>query len=548
MLRELHVTDLGVIADVDLSFHPGLNVLTGETGAGKTMITVALGLALGRRASGSLVREGARTARVQARFDATTAAEEEGWAEDGSLVLARAIDADGRSTARVGGQISTVSVLERLATGLVEVHGQHDSASLGSPAAQTGFLDRFAGPEHLVLLGEHAGVHRRLSAASRELDELVRTEREREREADVLAFQIGEIEAVEPRPGELAELEPEIVRLANAERLLELAGAGELALAGEGGAAEQISVAAGALQHVAELDPAAAALAERARSLREEAADLAREARGYREGLEADPARLELANARVAAVRGLLRKYGDSEEAVLEFLERARQTASALGGSGRRREELEEEVGALEAEAAAGARAIRAGRAAAAPALGAALEAELNDLGMSGASIEVSLVDVVPSASGTERAELVFSGGPRQRPMPLSRVASGGELSRAMLACRSVLVDADAVPTLVFDEVDSGIGGIAAAAVGRRLAMLARERQVLVVTHLPQIAALADRHLVVDKVDGVAGAREVDGAERVGELSRMLAGLKGSESAAAHAEELLAEAGRVKGS
>jgi DNA repair protein RecN (Recombination protein N) len=546
MLHELHVSDLGVIEDVDLAFHPGLNVLTGETGAGKTMITVALALAIGRRASSTFVRDGARTARVQARFDAPQIALDEGWAEEASIVLARAIDADGRSAARVGGQIAPVSVLERLAAELVEVHGQHESTSLRSAFAQTAFLDRFAGPGHLERLRSYTGAHARLLAARAELEELLRNDRDREREADVLAFQIGEIEAVGPRPGELAELGTEVARLANVERLLERTTEAERALSSDDGAAEAIASAAAALDDVALLDPSASALAERAATLREDATELARDVRDHLDALDADPARLDEANGRIAAVRGLLRKYGDSEEAVLAFLAEARERARAIGTVGERRAGLEGDVASLEAEAAERAVSVGAGRAEAGPRLASAIEAELHDLGMSGATVTVALIPTEPTATGTERAEFAFSGGPRQRRLPLAKVASGGELSRTMLACRSVLTDADAVPTLVFDEVDAGIGGAAAAAVGRRLAALARGRQILVVTHLPQIASFADRHIVVEKAGGTASAREVEGEDRVAELSRMLAGLAGSDAAAAHAEELLAEAGRLK--
>jgi DNA repair protein RecN (Recombination protein N) len=546
MLHELHVTDLGVIADVDLSFAPGLNVLTGETGAGKTMITVALSLALGRRASSALVRDGARTARVQARFDATPAADAEGWAEDGSLVLARAIETDGRSSARVGGQLTPVSILERVSADLVEVHGQNESAALRSAAAQTAFVDRFAGPEQLARVGAFADRFAALRRARTELDELDRTERDREREADVLAFQVGEIEAAAPRPGELDVLQAEAARLANVERLLERTAEAERALSSDRGAADAVSTAASALGDVAALDAAAGPLADRAASLREDITEFARDVRAHLETLDADPDRLDETHARIAVLRALLRKYGDSEAAVLAFLAEARDRAAAIGGAGEHRVALERAVAELGAEVAERAAAIGAARAEAAPRLGAAIERELKELGMAGASVSIVLEPTEPTAAGDERAEFVFAGGPRQRPLPLAKVASGGELSRTMLACRTVLVDADAVPTLVFDEVDAGIGGAAAAAVGRRLAALARERQVLVVTHLPQIASFADRHLVVEKSGGTAIVREVDGTERVGELSRMLAGLPGSDAAAAHAEELLAEAGRLK--
>ncbi len=548
MLRELHVTDLGVIADVDLVLAPGLNVLTGETGAGKTMVTVALGLVLGRRASSALVRDGAKAARVQASFDDTESARREGWAEDGSIVLARIVEADGRSTARVGGQIAPVSVLERLGLELVEMHGQHGSTLMRSSAAQTAFLDRFAGAEHLRRVEEHATAHARLGDVQRAVDELLRTERDRERERDVLAFQIADVERIGPRLGELEQIETEALRLANVDRLLERTSAAEAALSTDGGASDSLAIAAAALEDVVAVDASIDSAAARARALREDVADLARELRDVREAVEADPERLEEVNARIAEIRGLFRKYGDGEAAVLEFLAAARQRAASLLMSDERRSSLELELTGLRGDVTALGGAISSARAETAPRLAAAVEGELRQLGMTGASIAIEVVPTDRTPAGTGRAEFVFSAGARQRPLPLSKVASGGELSRTMLAFRTVLADADAVPTLVFDEVDAGIGGVAAAAVGRRLARLARARQVLVVTHLPQIASFADRHLVVRKGDGIATFSEVDGRERVAELSRMLAGQPESEAAAAHAEELLAEAGRVKGS
>jgi DNA repair protein RecN (Recombination protein N) len=548
MLHELHITDLGVIADVDLGFDPGLNVLTGETGAGKTMVVVALGLALGRRGSGALVRQGAAVARVQGRFDATAAARREGWDDDGSVVLARAVDADGRSTARVGGQLTPVSVLERLGTELVEMHGQHGSTLLRSSAEQTAFLDRFAGTEHLQRLDEHVRAFTRLAESERALDELDRSDRDREREADVLAFQIAEIEAVSPRAGEMAQLEAEALRLTNVQRLLERTSAAETALSRDDGAAEATAGATAALEDVADVDASVAALAERARALREEVAQLARDVRDHRESLETDPVRLEETNARIAAIRALFRKYGDGEEAVEEFLSAARERSESLATSVERRAALEREVDSLGSAVEELGRVVSAGRAGVAPRLASAIADELRALGMPGAVLAIELIPGERTASGIERAEFAFAGGPGQRPLPLAKVASGGELSRVMLACRTVLVDADAVATLVFDEVDAGIGGAAGAAVGQRLAALARHRQILVVTHLPQIASFADRHLVVEKTRGTATVTEVDGRERIAELSRMLAGLRDSEAAAAHAEELLAEAVRVKGS
>jgi DNA repair protein RecN (Recombination protein N) len=543
VLHELHIRGLGVIERLELELHPGLNVLTGETGAGKTMITVGLQLALGRRAAASLVRPGAPAAEVELRADAPPVAVREGWAEDGEVICARRIAADGRGSARIGGRLVPLSVLARIGEELAELHGQHQGLRLLSPVAQTAFLDRFAGAEHLSSLRAYGRAHERVGILERELEELERGGRERERELDLLAYQIREIEAAAPRPGERSELEAEAARLEHVERLLELAAAAAHALGEEGSAADALGSAAGALRRAGELDPAAAALAERAGDLAEGAVDLLREVRRYAEALAADPARLEEVRARLALLGELERKYGADEAEVLAYLERARARARELAGSDARTEELRRALDAARGEARALALRLTEGRRRAAPELARALEAELRELGMAGARVEVRLLPhPEPTATGAERAELGFAGGPGQPLLPLARVASGGELSRTMLACRSALVDLDDVPTLVFDEVDQGIGGEAALAVGRRLARLAERRQVIVVTHLPQIAAFADRHVLVEKRDGTASVRVLDDAERVGELSRMLAGMPGSRGAAAHAEELLAAA------
>ncbi|MCI0635720.1 MAG: DNA repair protein RecN [Actinobacteria bacterium] len=547
MLRELHISGLGVIDDLDLELHPGLNVLTGETGTGKTMVTVGLQLALGRRGSASMVRAGASAARVQARFDAPQEAMEAGWAEDGEVVLARSVSADGRSTARIGGQLTPVSALAGLSAQLVEIHGQHEGQRLLTPAAQTLFVDRFAGADHLGAVARLREEHEMLRAGGSALAELESRERDREREMDLLAYQVREIETTAPLPDESAGLRREEARLAHAERLLERASAAEQALGADGGGSDELRAASGELRSAGELDPDAADLAARAADLAATAVELAREVREYRERLELDPARLEEVRERIAALAALQRKYGEGEGEVLAFLERARIALAGLAGAGEERDRLEREVERRSERAAALAVAVSDGRAWAARGLGSALEDELRELGMAGASIEATLVpNATVTSGGAERVELVFSGGPGQPALPLAKVASGGELSRTMLACRSVLVDLDEVPTLIFDEVDAGIGGEAGVSVGRRLARLAARRQVVVVTHLPQIASFADRHVRVRKVGGTAAADVLDDSARVEELSRMLAGLPDSDAAAAHAEELLVEAGRAK--
>ncbi|HXF72744.1 MAG TPA: DNA repair protein RecN, partial [Actinomycetota bacterium] len=547
MLRELHIAGLGVLEDVDLELDPGLNVLTGETGAGKTMVTVGLALATGARASGSLVREGAGRARVEARFDAPPVPEALGWAEDGELVLARTIGADGKGSARVCGQIATVSTLARLGALLVEVHGQNQAQRLLAPGVQRAFLDRFAGDPHASTVAAYAEAHRRLVSVRARLAELAERSRERERELDLLAYQVREIEAARLREGELEELAVEESRLGQVERLLEATARAWAELGEEGAAADLLRSAAAGLREAAEADPGLGDLAGRAAGVAAEVVELVRDLRAYREGLQVDPARLAAVRERIAAIRALERKYGEGEAGILAYLERARSRMEELAGADDERRELGDELARLQGEAGRLAALVSAGRREAAPRLERALAAELRELGMEGAAVEVALVPLdEPGPGGAERVELRFSGGPGQPSLPLAKVASGGELSRTMLACRTVLADLDAVPTLVFDEVDAGIGGRAGFAVGRRLAALARARQVLVVTHLPQIAAFADRQIRISKRAGAATAEVLEGGERVAELSRMLAGLPGSDRAALHAEELLEEAARAK--
>ncbi|MDP9298225.1 MAG: DNA repair protein RecN [Actinomycetota bacterium] len=548
MLRELHISGLGVIDDLDLELDPGLNVLTGETGAGKTMITVGLSLALGARAAATVVRPGTAAARVQARFDVPDAEHDAAeWAEDGELVLARTVSADGRGSARIGGQLATASALTRVGTVLVELHGQHQAQRLLSTTAQTEFLDRFAGDDHLEALRSYRDSFHRLRIARAAHEELSTASRERERELDLLGYQVREIESVAPRVGETDELVGEEARLSHVERLLETARRAEEALAGEDGGGDALGSAAASLGEAAGLDSAAGGLADHASSIAAETAELARDIRIYRERLSVDPGRLQEMRERIGALRDLQRKYGETDRDVMSYLAAASERLAALTGADDRLEALAAEVAELQTLATDRAGAVTAGRSAAAPTLAGAIAGELDELGMPGARIQVGLEPAPElTAAGAERAELRFAAVPGHEPLPLAKTASGGELSRTMLACRSVLADLDEIPTLVFDEVDAGIGGQAGLAVGRRLARLALGRQVLVVTHLPQIACFADRHVRVRKHAGTASIHVLDDAGRVRELSRMLAGLEKSESAVSHAEELLTEAARTK--
>jgi DNA repair protein RecN (Recombination protein N) len=554
VLRELHISGLGIIDDLDLQLTPGLTVLTGETGAGKTMLTVGLSLAAGARASAQLVGVDATAARVQARFDApprlfseADADARQGWVEDGEVILSRSIGSDGKSSARIGGQLTTASALADLGAELIEIHGQHGSLRLLEAGTQTGFLDRSAGPDHFRTLQTYTDTYKLLETRRRSLHELEDDVRDREREIHLLRYQVNEIRAVDPHPGETDALRAEEARLAHGERLLELSSAGEAILAGEGGAGEGLASAARGIAAMADLDASSAPLSERAAAMAAEASELGRDLRAYRESLAFDPARVEKLRARIAELKGLHRKYGAGDDEVLGFLGLASTRLEELSGADERLDGLREEVARLGSEAASLAEAVSSGRAAASAALADALTAELADLGMAGASIRVSLDELERiGSSGAERVELLLCAGPGQPWLPLAKAASGGELSRVMLACRSVLSDLDEVPTLVFDEVDAGIGGAAGLAVGRRLSRLSVDRQVVVVTHLPQIACFADLHVRVRKRDGVATLEVLDDLERVTELSRMLAGLETSEHGGSHAEELLAEAARSR--
>jgi len=572
MLAELRIRDLGVIDDARLEVSAGLNVLTGETGAGKTMVVDALALLLGGRADPGAVRAGRPAALVEGRLQtgddaqvaaalATAGVDD----EEGEVVVARQVLVEGRSRAQLQGRMATVAAVADVVRPLVEVHGQHEFQDLLRPGVQRDLLDRYAGEAVLGPRAAFAAGWRRLRAVTRELDELVARARERDREIDLLRHQLEEIEAAQVRVGEEAELAAEAERLANAEALQQSAALAHQLLEDDedAGAATALGAAARAVHGPGAHDRALGELAERAQSLAAEVGDLASSLRAYAEGVLVDPGRLEEVNVRMALLRDLERKYGDDEEAVLAFAGKAAARLAELEGGTLRSEALEAEAAELRRDLAVTGAALTAARQQAAARLGEALRAELADLAMPSARVEVAVeqdpdddgleVDgrcLAATEDGLDRVDVRLAAHPGAPLRPLGRAASGGELSRVMLALRVVLAGVDRTPTLVFDEVDAGVGGRTAAAVGRRLAQLARRHQVLVVTHLPQIAAHADRHFTVEKhsAEGTTSTdvRLLDDAGRVGELSRMLAGMEGSGLAQAHAEELLAAATDAK--
>ncbi|MFG3499433.1 DNA repair protein RecN [Streptomyces sp. NPDC047928] len=575
VLEEMRIRSLGVIDDAVVELSPGFTAVTGETGAGKTMVVTSLGLLLGGRADPALVRIGAGSAVVEGRVsvpaDATAAlrAREAGAElDDGALLISRTVSAEGRSRAHLGGRSVPVGMLAELADELVAVHGQTDQQGLLKPARQRAALDRYAGEAVAVPLAAYTEAYRRLRAVSVQLDELTTRARERAQEADLLRFGLGEIEAVEPRAGEDVELAAEAERLGHAEALASAAALAHGALAGNPedpevvDATTLVSGAGRALEAVRAHDPALAALADRIGEISILLSDVAGELAGYADNLDADPRRLAAVEERRAALTGLTRKYGEDVAAVLAWAQEGAARLTELEGDDDRIGELTAERDALRGELSVLAQTLTDARTEAAARFADAVTAELASLAMpharvsfairqteavdAASGVEVGGRSVVYGPAGADEVELLLAPHPGAPPRPIAKGASGGELSRVMLAVEVVFAGTDPVPTYLFDEVDAGVGGKAAVEIGRRLAKLAKSAQVVVVTHLPQVAAFADRQLLVEKTDDGSvtrsGVTVLEGEERVRELSRMLAGQEDSETARAHAEELLATA------
>jgi DNA repair protein RecN (Recombination protein N) len=576
VLEEIRIRGLGVIDDAVLELAPGLTVLTGETGAGKTMVVTGLGLLFGGRSDSGVVRAGVDRALVEGRLqvaadDPATERALEAGAEldDGVLLLARSVTGEGRSRAYVGGRAVPASLLAELAETNLAVHGQSDQSRLLRPTHQRDALDRYAGAPVAKPLAAYTEAFVELRAVDDELGELTTRSRERAQEADLLHFGLEEIAALDPQPGEEAALAAEEDRLANADTLRTAAAGAHDALLGAGDgpegtdAAALVAAAQSTLVTAGAHDEALAALASRVGEIGYLLTDVAGDLASYAAGIDVDPARLVAVGDRRGGLTRLIRKYGDVAGTVVEVLawsQRAAERVTTLDTDDDRISALAERRVALVATLTATATAVSVARSKAAKQFAAAVSSELPALAMPDAHllVEVAQRDVVESATaallvdgrrlafaahGIDDIEMLLCPHVGAPPRALQRGASGGELSRVMLAVEVVLAGADPVPTLVFDEVDAGVGGRAAVEVGSRLAALARTAQVLVVTHLPQVAAFADQHLVVRKSsDGAvtrSGVATLDEAGRLLELSRMLAGLEASDAAQAHAQELL---------
>jgi DNA repair protein RecN (Recombination protein N) len=560
VLRELRIENLLLIERAELRLGEGLNAITGETGAGKTVLAHSLDLLMGGKARAQIVRPGASEAWVEGVFDLPAGLlDEPDFAElaerlpEGAeeVVLGRRVSAGGRTSAFVAGRAATAADLRLLGGRLLAFFGQHEHRRLTIASAQLEILDGFAGPEHLELRQDYRDVHRECGRLAAELAELREREGSRERDLDLYRYELSEIEAVAPVPEEQAEIAAERERLRHAEGLREAATIAHAGLAGAdedgGGAAAALAQAEASLHGAAGLDPGLDRIAERVAALSVELGDVASELRDYAEGVESDPGALLAIEERLEAIDRLERKHGGSVESVLAHAERCREEIARLEGAEERGAEAEAALVEAEARRAELGERLSGGREAAAEPLQVRVAAELEQLAMPGASLQVAL-EPHPDGygpSGRETVELRVAPNAGIEAAPLRDAASGGELSRVMLAL-SGLGQAASAGTMVFDEIDAGIGGNTARVVGERLRALGEGRQVLCITHLPQVASLAEVHFRLEKdaagEQAVAVVERLEGDAVVAEIRRMLGGESSDEAATQHARELLAAA------
>ncbi|WGD36599.1 DNA repair protein RecN [Lysinibacter sp. HNR] len=558
MIDELSISDLGVIRNASLPLGAGFTAITGETGAGKTMVVTALGLLLGARADAGSVRSGANQARVQGVWSvdddgpvAERVRDAGGRVEDGELILGRTVSSEGRSRAAVGGGAAPAGVLAELAGELVVLHGQSDQQRLRSASAQREVVDRFAGEPGLSALKDYQEVYRRLAARQNEYD-TIRAERDqRQREAMELRLAVEEIAAVAPQEGEDIELTEKAERLTHAEALREATGGALEALSSDSldatafDARALVDRARRDLEKVVGFDPALAPIVETVSSVGFLLDDVVTELSGYLAGLDIESAReLEQVQERRSAIASLIRKYGPEMSDVIALEQSAGKRLFELDSDDERVEELSQLIEEDKILLAQLAGVLSERRASAGAQLADAVSQELTALAMPDAKLVVSIQPLAePALHGNDEVMLLLQPHPGSEPRALSKGASGGELSRIMLAIEVVVAGADPVPTFVFDEVDSGVGGSSAIEIGKRLARLAQQSQVIVVTHLAQVAAFANNHLQIVK-DSSGGytessVRVLRGPERAAEIARLLSGLSDSESALSHARELL---------
>ncbi len=551
MILELSVDNIAIIERAHIELGSGFTAITGETGAGKSLLVDAIGLALGGRADSQLVRSGssrgvvALVVDLKSNPEALQCCRELGVdLEDGKLFVQREITAEGRSSARLAGKMIPVGILKRLGDLLVDLHGQHDHQSLLDPESHIDFLDAWIGEaahelrSRVSVAFDQAAILRAKLASSR------RSQRDREQRIDILRFQVAEIEASDPKPGEGDLLRAQLTRLQHMESLsTSSAEALHGISADEESALVRLGSSVRALESSLLLDPSIEPVLESLRSALYALEDGARELGSYVEGLESDPALLEKTAERIDALNKLRRKYGDTEEAILGFLHEACVELQELEGGEACEEELEAGLGRAERELAGPSKDLSNLRQERAREFSTSVETQMRDLAMPRAILETRLSLKACDPSGIDSVEFFFSANAGEPARPLSKIASGGEISRVMLALKVVLAGKAGVPTMIFDEVDSGLGGQAAAVVARKLEELAHNYQVVTITHLPQIASRAEAHFKIEKeLQGgrsITVVRRLDQQERVEEIARMLAGEEVGQSALENARELM---------
>jgi len=557
MLRELRIRDFAIIESLELEFAPGLTILSGETGAGKSILIDALALALGSRSSAEMIRTSAEQAEVEALFSLEDAAPARACLEAQELaqeevLVRRLVSRSGRHRLWVNGRLATLGALFDLGRRLVDIYGQHEYQTLLQPEHHLELLDAFGGHGRALLAYQQAFA--RFQALKEEQGRLRKSEAEKKERQEFLQFRIREIERVRPRPGEDEELRSERERLRHAEQLHAAAREGTDKLyEGEAAVVEALRALGRKLLAAAAHDAALQAPAEQIVSAATQLEECARELRAYADRIEADPERLIQVDDRLAELQRLKRKYGEKVEDILGLLESSRRELEGLTKSEERLAELEQELAQAREECLGLGKKLSLKRREAGERLARRVEEELKRLAMEKTGFEARLLPLPGEeplgAAGLEQVEFFLSPNPGEELKPLARIASGGELSRIMLALRTILAAPGGVSTLVFDEVDAGIGGATAEVVGRKLKELAREHQVLCVTHLPQIACYADHHYRVSKAREkgrtLTAVKRLEPEERVEELSRMLGGVQITEKTRAHAREMMEAAGKV---
>lgn len=551
MLSTLYIENIAVIEKTEVEFSSGLNVLTGETGAGKSIIIDSIHAIMGQRTSRDIVRTGEKQAFVSARFEnignnAAQKLDELGFAsDDDELILQRTLNSSGKSSCRINGKPATASMLRELSPFLINIHGQHESYELFSPDTHVDYIDSFGGCENA--LNSYKEKYTRFKILKKKLDEANRDEGERLREIDLLSFQANELSEAAVEKGEEAGLEAERTSLVNFERIFSLLNEARVYLLGNDsdGGAEAVDMAAGAMRSAAEFDSEYAGISDSLTDIYYNLKDCAEQISDAIDGLESDPERLEEIEERLDLLNRLSRKYNTPCDGLPKLADEIQSRLDALINYDKNRGELESDCAEAKEEMLKAAEELGQMRRASAKIFAEKVKTEMSFLDMPNVELVPSFEKVEPWAKGTDKVELLISANPGEAPKPVAKIASGGELSRMMLAIKTVLAENDTVGTLIFDEIDTGISGSAAEKVGLKLKEAAKTSQVLCVTHQAQIAALADSHYLIKKSfeqgRTYTEVLELDRGGRISELARIIGGVNVTEAALSHAESMLAE-------